>query len=81
MIVMAVRVAVFAAAGYAALSLALWLCKTQLSDTEKARFSISPERFMKNHKAFVVMACLAAICRVVAIGALVVAAVMWAVGA
>jgi hypothetical protein len=80
MIVMAVRVAVFAAAGFAALSLVLWLCKTQLSDTEKARIAMHPESLLKNHKALTVMAYLAAILRVVAIGALVVAAVMWAVG-
>jgi hypothetical protein len=39
-----------------------------------------PESLLKNHKALTAMACLAAILREVAIGALVVAAVMWAVG-
>jgi hypothetical protein len=76
MIVMAVRVAVFAAAGFAALSLVLWLCKTQLSDIEKKRIAMHPESLLKNHKALTVMACLAAICKVVAIGALFVALIM-----
>ena len=80
--IVAFRVFVFAVVGYAIAEGAIWVCKATTSDSEKARIQLLPEDYiLKNHKGLVALAGLSILCKATAIGALMVAAIMWVVGA
>ena len=78
MMTTSIKVFVFAAAGYAVLKAVLWWCKMSMDSAELMRITLRPKDLFERHKGIVVVALLSILCQVIAIAALIVAAVMWA---
>ena len=78
MITASLKVFVFAASGYAILKGALWWCKMSMSDEERMRITLRPKDLLERHKILVAMSLLELMCFGVAIAALIVAAITWA---
>jgi hypothetical protein len=83
MITASLKVFVFAASGYMVLKGVLWLFMTSMSDEELTRIAVLPRERLKEylperHKGIFIMSLLELVCRGVAVGALIVAAVTWA---
>jgi hypothetical protein len=78
MITASLKVFVFAASGYAVLRAAIWWCKMSMSDEERMRITLRPKDLFERHKTLVAMSLLELMCFGVAIAALIVAAITWA---